>query len=101
MLQVFIVSSLYALKGSALNGSIDYVPVKIIYRICHPLAVLCILVPSSFSRRDLDHGEEDDFIPFDQNIVSKYGPISRGMKTKLGNTAPLQVTANLVRSPSH
>ena len=36
---------------------------------------------------------DDEFIPFEHNQVSKYGPISRMAKTKMKNTIPVQVTA--------
>ncbi|CAI9738401.1 ring finger and CCCH-type domains 2 [Octopus vulgaris] len=47
------------------------------------------------SREDFarhSHGENDDFIPFDPPIVSKFGPISR-TKVKDKTTCPVQVTA--------
>ncbi len=37
--------------------------------------------------------EDDEFVPFEHNVVSKYGPISRMVKAKLKNSAPVQVTA--------
>ena len=51
-------------------------------------AALCSLY---YSGRFEETG--DEFVPFEHNVVSKYGPISRMAKAKLKATGPLQVTA--------
>ena len=37
--------------------------------------------------------EEDEFIPFEHTVVSKFGPISRSARIKAKDTHPLQVQA--------
>ena len=42
----------------------------------------------------------DEFVPFSEDyIVSKYGPISRMVKTKLRQQGPVCVTAGEVNHP--
>ena len=44
----------------------------------------------------MDQEQQEDVIPFDPPIISKFGPISR-LKTKGNNTVPLKVMADEVR----
>ncbi|GAB6031532.1 hypothetical protein CHUAL_009300 [Chamberlinius hualienensis] len=39
--------------------------------------------------------EDDQFIPFDPPVVSKYGPISRGSRVMMRSSVPIQVSASL------
>ena len=39
--------------------------------------------------------DDDEFVPFEHTVVSKYGPISRMAKAKMKLTGPVQVTAAL------
>ena len=40
--------------------------------------------------------DQEEVIPFDPPIISKFGPISRNKFTKSNNTVPLKVTADEV-----
>lgn len=51
---------------------------------------------SEFSHFPADD-EDEDFIPFEQTKVSKFGPISRLNKARLDCAAPVQATADLTR----
>ncbi len=42
--------------------------------------------------------DDDEFVPFEHTVVSKYGPISRMAKAKMKLTGPVQVTAALQAS---
>ena len=41
--------------------------------------------------------DQEEVIPFDPPIISKFGPISRTKYTKNNDTVPLKVTADEVR----
>jgi len=41
--------------------------------------------------------QDDEFVPFEHTIISKYGPISRLAKISVSNAGPVQVTAAKVR----
>lgn len=65
--------------------------------ICYQL-VSCYEVDTSHRDKTGMHftpAEDDQFIPFDPPVVSKYGPISRASKTIMRSTNPIQVSASL------